>query len=65
MKVVFWLSVAVIAYTYVGYPLWLYVCSRLFAQPIHAAAYFPTVSVIMVVRNEAESCRASSRTFWH
>lgn len=43
-----------IAYTYAGYPLWLYVGSRLFAKPIHAAAYFPTVSVIMAVRNEAD-----------
>ena len=54
MKIVFWLSVAMIAYTYVGYPLWLYVGSRLFAKPIRAAAHFPTVSVIMAVRNEAD-----------
>jgi len=54
MKIMFWVSVCVITYTYVGYPLWLYVGSRLFAKPIHAAAYFPTVSVIMAVRNEAD-----------
>lgn len=53
MKAMFWVSVGVIAYTYVGYPLWLYLCSLWFPRPVHSAPFYPTVSVIMAVRNEA------------
>jgi len=54
MKVMFWISVAVITYTYVGYPLWLYLRSLWFPRLVHSAPFYPTVSVIMAVRNEAE-----------
>jgi biofilm PGA synthesis N-glycosyltransferase PgaC len=53
VKLVFWCSVAVLAYTYFGYPAWLWLRSRYRHQPVHASPIVPSVSIVMVVRNEA------------
>ena len=42
-----------LTYTYVGYPVWLWFRSQVRALPVHTADYTPTVSIVMVVRNEA------------
>lgn len=55
MKWVFWGSAGLIAFTYVGYPAWLWVRTRLSRKPVLAAPYSPTISIVMVVRNE-EAC---------
>ena len=52
MKGVFWISLALIAYTYLGYPLWLWIRSRWRHNPVRSAPHIPFVSIIMVVRNE-------------
>jgi len=52
MKFVFWGAAAFIAYTYVGYPGWLWLRSRWRQRPVQRAAYLPLVSIVMVVRNE-------------
>ena len=49
----FWSSVAVLTYTYAGYPVWLWLRSRVRAKPVHTEDYRPSVSIAMVVRNEA------------
>jgi cellulose synthase/poly-beta-1,6-N-acetylglucosamine synthase-like glycosyltransferase len=54
MKWVFWSSVAILAYTYAGYPAWLWLRSQVRARPVHAASGTPSVSIVMVVRNEAD-----------
>jgi biofilm PGA synthesis N-glycosyltransferase PgaC len=54
MRITFWISVAVIAYTYAGYAGWLWLRSRWFPKPVKAAPYTPLVSIVMVVRNEAK-----------
>jgi poly-beta-1,6-N-acetyl-D-glucosamine synthase len=53
MKWVFWISVNILAYTYAGYPAWLWLRSRFRARPVKAFDDTPSVSVVMVVRNEA------------
>ncbi len=53
MKLVFWSSAAALAYTYFGYPAWLWLRSRYRPRPVRSAAYTPSLSVVMVVRNEA------------
>jgi poly-beta-1,6-N-acetyl-D-glucosamine synthase len=53
MKWVFWSSVAVLFYMYCGYPLWLWLRSRYRPWPIRSGASTPSVSIVMVVRNEA------------
>lgn len=52
MKWVFWLSVAVIVYTYAGYLLWLWLRSFFYPWPVRRGTIFPAISVVMVVRNE-------------
>jgi len=53
MKWVFWSSVSILAYTYAGYPSWLWLRSRFRARPVKASAGTPSISIVMVVRNEA------------
>lgn len=58
MKWVFWISVAVIGYTYVGYVGWLWLRARFRPRPIYRAPYVPQISVLMVVRNEERNLPA-------
>ena len=58
MRTIFWLSVATIAYVYVGYPLLLAAWARLVRRhprrvPIETAAAWPSVSIVLAARNEA------------
>jgi poly-beta-1,6-N-acetyl-D-glucosamine synthase len=52
MKWVFWGAAALIAYTYVGYAVWLWVRARLRPWPVLRAQQQPCISIVMVVRNE-------------
>ncbi|HZQ43886.1 MAG TPA: glycosyltransferase [Acidobacteriaceae bacterium] len=51
MKLVFWLSLAGILYTYLGYPLILWALARVRARPWTPAAIHPNVSIVLAVRN--------------
>ena len=53
MKWIFWLSMAFIAYTYIGYPLVLILRSRWRFRLVREAPIVPRISVVMAVRNEA------------
>jgi len=53
----FWISVAVIAYCYFGYPAWLWLRRRWRRLPVKRAAFCPPISVVMVVRNEGATLR--------
>ena len=52
MRFAFWGTATLIVYTYFGYFAWLWVRSRLFPWPVRRGAYQPSVSIMMVVRNE-------------
>lgn len=52
MRWMFWAAVVLIAYTYVGYLFWLWLCARLYPRPLRRAPQEPMVSIVMVVRNE-------------
>lgn len=52
MKWVFWLAAALVAYTYVGYLGWLRLRMLWRHRPVRRGAYTPSVSIVMVVRNE-------------
>jgi biofilm PGA synthesis N-glycosyltransferase PgaC len=54
MKWVFWGAAIIIAYTYLGYVGWLWLRSHLRPQPVRSGPYQRSVSIVMVVRNEAE-----------
>ena len=57
MKWAFWIAAGLIAYTYVGYAGWLRLRALWSSRTVKRGACLPTVSVVMVVRNEAESLR--------
>jgi poly-beta-1,6-N-acetyl-D-glucosamine synthase len=48
----FWTFFVLIGYTYVGYPILLWIASRLFAKPVNKGAFEPVVSVILSAFNE-------------
>ena len=51
MKIVFWLSLIGILYTYAGYPAAMWVLSRLRPRPWKFAPINPSVSVVLAVHN--------------
>lgn len=55
MVFVFWAAFAVLAYTYFGYPAWLSLRRLWRRQPVKRAPLLPSISIVLVVRNE-ESC---------
>lgn len=61
MQWIFWGAVLMLAYTYAGYPMWLWLRCRLRPRRVHAADYMPRISVAMVVRNEAGVIEAKLR----
>jgi poly-beta-1,6-N-acetyl-D-glucosamine synthase len=61
MRWIFWSSVGILSYTYLGYPAWLWVRSRFRSRPVHASPHQPSVSIVMVVRNEAAVLDAKLR----
>lgn len=54
---IFWGSAAVIAYTYFGYPGWLWLRKRWRSKDVMRGPYVPFVSIVMVVRNEEQALR--------
>jgi poly-beta-1,6-N-acetyl-D-glucosamine synthase len=53
-KFVFWLSVGVVVFTYLGYPALLAVWSWLRSRPVSKSSILPSVSVVVPVHNGAE-----------
>ena len=49
---IFWFSLALLAYTFVGYPLCIAFWARLRPRPVRRAAIEPSVAIIVVVHNE-------------
>jgi len=56
IKYVFWLAASLVGYSYLGYPAWLWLRSRWSPRPVRRAPVenhtAPTVTAVMVVRNE-------------
>src|SRR5258707_183075 len=64
MKYVFWLAALLVGYSYLGYPAWLWLRSRWSPRPVRRSSgqsssqgssqssAVPTVTAVMVVRNE-------------
>jgi poly-beta-1,6-N-acetyl-D-glucosamine synthase len=57
MKWMFWVAAALVVYTYIGYAAWLWVRALLFPRPVRRGSFQPSVSVVMVVRNEERVLR--------
>jgi poly-beta-1,6-N-acetyl-D-glucosamine synthase len=65
VKWLFWASVAVIVYTYLGYPVWLWLRCRLRPRATTRSSHTPPVSLIIVVRNEAEILERKLQNLLH
>ena len=57
MTVLFWSSILLVAYTYVGYPLVLWAMGRPRPRRVRKQRICPSVSVIIAARNEADKVR--------
>lgn len=51
MKIIFWLSLAGVLYTYLGYPVLMWMLARLRPRPWRIAPITPSVSVVLAVHN--------------
>ncbi|MFZ0799399.1 MAG: glycosyltransferase family 2 protein [Terriglobales bacterium] len=57
IKYIFWLAATLVGYSYLGYPVWLWLRSRWSPRPVRrnsdrSSAAAPAVSAVLVVRNE-------------
>lgn len=51
-KSIFWIAAAFVGYSYLGYPVWLWLRSRWSPRPVRRGSSTPNVTAVMVVRNE-------------
>lgn len=58
MRLLFWVCLSHIVYTYFGYPIWLALRARLRPRPFVTADIQPTVSIIISARNEESNLPA-------
>jgi poly-beta-1,6-N-acetyl-D-glucosamine synthase len=61
LRFFFWFSVTAIFYTYVGYPLAVWVAGRLGRRRVGRAAVTPKVSIVLACHNEAHHIEARLR----
>ena len=52
MKTLFWLSLLIILYTYIGYPLLIYILSRFYKKPLRGKYLYPNISILISAYNE-------------
>ena len=57
-EIVFWASVAALLYTYLGYPLLVFMVSRMRPHSIRVTEFSPSVSVIITAYNEERDLAA-------
>jgi cellulose synthase/poly-beta-1,6-N-acetylglucosamine synthase-like glycosyltransferase len=57
MRALFFASLGLVVYTYVGYPLGLWVLTRLRSHDVRPRPIEPSVSVVIAARNEADKIR--------
>lgn len=54
----FWLSIAAIIYTYIGYPILVWLLARLRNQEVRKSPITPPVSIIIACHNEADNIQS-------
>ena len=57
MKILFWVAAALVVYTYFGYPFVLWVFARVRSRGVLKKEFYPSVSIIIAARNEADRIR--------
>jgi cellulose synthase/poly-beta-1,6-N-acetylglucosamine synthase-like glycosyltransferase len=62
MRLLFWLCLALVAYTYVGYPAWLWLFVRWRDRLVPRRPIEPPISIIIAARNEEANIAAKLET---
>jgi cellulose synthase/poly-beta-1,6-N-acetylglucosamine synthase-like glycosyltransferase len=57
LQIIFWLSIAALVYTYIGYPIFVYLVSFVFPRKVHKGAFEPKVTVLITAYNEGRDIR--------
>ena len=52
MKLLFWFSIFLILYSYLLYPIWLFLRARLYPRLVRGKPIVPKISIVIAVRNE-------------
>jgi len=55
MKYLFWFSIIAIIYTYIGYPVLIYILSRFYKKPLGGKYIYPNLSIIISAYNEEKN----------
>ena len=63
MKFIFWSAVATVGYTYLGYMVCLWIRRAWHRQPVRSRSYLPSISIVLVVRNEVNHLENKLRSF--
>jgi cellulose synthase/poly-beta-1,6-N-acetylglucosamine synthase-like glycosyltransferase len=56
-QIVFWACIIVMGYVYVGYPLVVYLVSRIWARPVKLGEIEPSVTILITAYNEEKAIR--------
>lgn len=65
MKYIFWISVIIIFYVYIGYPLLIYLLSLFYKKPLRGKYIYPTVSILVSVYNEEKNIETKIQSLIH
>lgn len=65
MKLLFWLSIFIIFYTYALYPFLIYVIAHFCKQKVKGIYVYPTVSILMSVHNEEKNIESKIMSLLH
>jgi len=57
VKIIFWVAVFLVVYTYFGYPCVLWAVARITPRRVLKKEIFPSVSIVIAARNEADKIR--------
>ncbi len=55
MRLLFWSSLLFIILANAGYPVWLYFRARFWPRPVRHASIFPSITILLAVRDEQEN----------
>lgn len=55
IEFVFWSSLGMIFYAYIGYPIFVFLLAKIFRKSVNKQAYEPTVTILIAAFNEQEN----------
>jgi cellulose synthase/poly-beta-1,6-N-acetylglucosamine synthase-like glycosyltransferase len=58
LQIIFWLCLVALFYTYIGYPIFVYLVGQLFPRKIKQSAFEPNVTVLITAYNEEKDITA-------